>query len=112
MDRPFIWSDWCKTCHIKGRSIASAAASPSDRKSTRLNSSHPSISYAGFCSKKKNSLRYFCSPHHQDSALYPLIAQMERAAGFAHGDTPEVRLAKLQALLAATELPNEDVALL
>ena len=28
-------------------------------------------------------LRYFCSPHHQDSALYPVIAQMERAAGFA-----------------------------
>ena len=26
-------------------------------------------------------LRYFCSPHHQDSALYPVIAQMERAAG-------------------------------
>jgi hypothetical protein len=25
-------------------------------------------------------LRYFCSPHHQDSALYPVIAQMERAA--------------------------------
>ena len=30
-------------------------------------------------------LRYFCSPHHQDSALYPVIAQMERAAGFARG---------------------------
>jgi predicted ATPase len=28
-------------------------------------------------------LRYFCSPHHQDSALYPFIAQLERAAGFA-----------------------------
>src|SRR5690349_13074812 len=39
-------------------------------------------------------LRYFCSPHHQDSTLYPVIAQMERAAGFAHGDGPEVRLAK------------------
>jgi class 3 adenylate cyclase len=26
-------------------------------------------------------LRYFCSPHHQDSALYPVIAQMERASG-------------------------------
>jgi len=25
------------------------------------------------------SLRYFCSPHHQDSALYPSIAQLERA---------------------------------
>src|SRR3954465_13831006 len=54
-------------------------------------------------------LRWFCSPHHQDSALYPVIAQMERAAGFVHGDAPEVRLAKLQALLTATELPNEDV---
>ena len=57
-------------------------------------------------------LRYFCSPHHQDSALYPVIAQMERAAGFAHGDGPAARLAKLQALLAATAPPMEDVALI
>src|SRR4051794_41420321 len=28
-----------------------------DRKSTRLNSSHPSISYAVFCLKKKNKIR-------------------------------------------------------
>jgi class 3 adenylate cyclase/tetratricopeptide (TPR) repeat protein len=55
-------------------------------------------------------LRYFCSPHHQDSALYPVMAQMERAAGFAHTDGPAARLAKLQALLAAT--PTEDVALI
>ena len=48
-------------------------------------------------------LRYFCSPHHQDSALYPVIAQMERAAGFARDDEPAARLGKLQALLAATE---------
>ena len=32
-------------------------------------------------------LRYFCSPQHTDSALYPIIGQMERAAGFAHDDT-------------------------
>jgi tetratricopeptide (TPR) repeat protein len=57
-------------------------------------------------------LRYFCSPHHQDSALYPVIAQMERAAGFAHGDLPVGRLAKLQSLLAATAPPMEDVALI
>src|SRR5699024_11463101 len=31
-----------------------AAAAAADRKSTRLNSSHVSISYAVFCSKKKN----------------------------------------------------------
>jgi class 3 adenylate cyclase/tetratricopeptide (TPR) repeat protein len=57
-------------------------------------------------------LRYFCSPHHQDSALYPVIAQMERAAGFAYTDEPTARLAKLQALLSATRLPAEDVALI
>jgi class 3 adenylate cyclase/tetratricopeptide (TPR) repeat protein len=57
-------------------------------------------------------LRYFCSPHHQDNALYPVIAQMERAAGFTHADRPEGRLAKLQALLAATAPPVEDLALI
>jgi hypothetical protein len=34
-------------------------------------------------------LRYFCSPHHQDSTLYPSIAQLERAAGFRREDTAE-----------------------
>ena len=57
-------------------------------------------------------LRYFCSPHHQDSALSPVIAQMERAADFAHADAPAARLAKLQALLAVTTPPVEDVALI
>jgi class 3 adenylate cyclase len=57
-------------------------------------------------------LRYFCSPHHQDSALYPVIAQMERAAGFLHSDGSAGRLAKLQALLAVTKPPMEDVALI
>jgi predicted ATPase len=37
-------------------------------------------------------LRYYCSPQHTDSALYPIIEQMERAAGFAHHDSPQVRL--------------------
>jgi predicted ATPase/class 3 adenylate cyclase len=45
-------------------------------------------------------LRYFCSPHHQDSALYPSIAQLERAAGFRREDTSEQRLAKLEAVLS------------
>ena len=45
-------------------------------------------------------LRYFCSPHHQDSALYPSIAQLERAAGFRHEETAHQRLAKLEEVLA------------
>ena len=45
-------------------------------------------------------LRYFCSPQHTDSALYPIISQMERAAGLAHDDTAQAKLDKLDALLA------------
>src|SRR5262245_63943048 len=38
---------------IRRASARSAASSPRDRKSTRLNSSHLGISYAVFCLKKK-----------------------------------------------------------
>src|SRR5271156_5080290 len=57
-------------------------------------------------------LRYFCSPHHQDSALYPFIVQLERAARFARADTPDERLDKLQALLAPGAHGDDDIALL
>src|SRR5438876_4945749 len=43
-----------------------------DRKSTRLNSSHPSISYAVFCLKKKNKQRYPILEHY--------IASLDTAA--------------------------------
>jgi hypothetical protein len=45
-------------------------------------------------------LRYFCSPHHQDNALCPSVAQLERAAGFRRDDADEQRLGKLEAVLA------------
>ena len=57
-------------------------------------------------------LRYFCSPQHTDSALYPIISQMERAAGFAHDDTTQAKLDKLDALLAQSFTPQHDAALL
>jgi class 3 adenylate cyclase/predicted ATPase len=56
-------------------------------------------------------LRYFCSPHHTDSALYPVIAQMERAAGLVHDDKLAGRLDKLDALLAETSTPIQDRSL-
>jgi class 3 adenylate cyclase/tetratricopeptide (TPR) repeat protein len=56
-------------------------------------------------------LRYFCSPQHSDSALYPIIGQMERAAGLARGDTPRTKLDKLDALLALTSTSTSDAAL-
>jgi class 3 adenylate cyclase/predicted ATPase len=57
-------------------------------------------------------LRYFCSPHHQDSALHPFIVQLERAAGFARGETAEEKLRKLRALLAPGSRDDDDHALL
>ena len=56
-------------------------------------------------------LRYFCSPQHTDSAFYPIIGQMERAAGLAHDDTPQARLDKLDAMLAQTSTSTQDAAL-
>ena len=56
-------------------------------------------------------LRYFCSPQHTDSAFYPIISQMERAAGLAHDDKPQARLDKLDAVLAQTSTSIEDAAL-
>jgi class 3 adenylate cyclase/predicted ATPase len=55
-------------------------------------------------------LRYFCSPYHQDSALYPFIDQLGRAAGFVPDDPPAAWLEKLEALLALAAPPDEDVA--
>jgi class 3 adenylate cyclase/predicted ATPase len=56
-------------------------------------------------------LRYFCSPQHTDSSLYPIIGQMERAAGLAHDDKAHMRLDKLDATLAQTSTPIEHAAL-
>jgi class 3 adenylate cyclase/predicted ATPase len=57
-------------------------------------------------------LRYFCSPQHADSALYPIIGQMERAAGFEREDTPQAKLEKLTSLLDSSSAPANDMQLL
>jgi class 3 adenylate cyclase len=57
-------------------------------------------------------LRYFCSPQHTDSALYPIINRLERTAGLKHDDTPKVRLDRFEALLAQTSTSIEDAGLL
>ena len=57
-------------------------------------------------------LRYFSSPQHTDSSLYPIISQMERAAGFAHDDSPQAKLDKLDAMLARSSTSRQNAALL
>ena len=56
--------------------------------------------------------RYFCSPQRADSALHPIIGQMEHAAGLAYGDKPQTQLDKLDTILAPTSTSPEDAALL
>jgi predicted ATPase len=63
-------------------------------------------------SEPHTRLRYFCSPYHQDSALYPFIAQLERAGGFARDDAVEAKLGKLRALLAPGARDDDDIPLL
>jgi len=59
------------------------------------------------------TVRLFCSPHHLDSALYPFINQLERAAGFRRGDSDAERLVKLEtALKQATGDAGNAVPLL
>jgi class 3 adenylate cyclase len=47
-------------------------------------------------------LRYQCSPYHANSALYPVIRQLEHAAGFSPAPSSVDRLQKLTALLSQT----------
>ena len=57
-------------------------------------------------------LRYFCSPQHQDSALYPTIVQFERAAGFTRDDTVAEKDAKLQALVEPASQGEDEITLI
>jgi class 3 adenylate cyclase/predicted ATPase len=56
-------------------------------------------------------LHYSCSPYHQDSALYPFIVQLERAAGFARNDTDGEKLGKLRDLLVPSARRDDEIEL-
>ena len=47
--------------------------------------------------------RYFCLPHHQSSALQPIIAQLSHAAGFEPDDSPAVKRAQVGKALGAIQ---------
>jgi class 3 adenylate cyclase/predicted ATPase len=56
-------------------------------------------------------VRYFCSPQHTNSALYPIIGQIEHAAGLARDDSLAAKLDKLDALLRQSATSPQDAAL-
>ena len=55
------------------------------------------------------AIHFFCSAHHTSSALYPFIRQLERAAGFERADSPDVKFAKLEALLVQSGGAAEQI---
>ncbi|WP_271553242.1 adenylate/guanylate cyclase domain-containing protein [Bradyrhizobium sp. CCBAU 45394] len=66
----------------------------------------------GLAAEPHLRLRYFCSPHHRNSALFPVISQIEHAAGFLRDNTAEQKLAKLDLLLARAAAEPEAVDLI
>jgi hypothetical protein len=56
--------------------------------------------------------KYLCSAYHQNSALQPIIAQLERAAQSERDDTLQLKLEKLETLLTSISLNGEYIALL
>ena len=55
-------------------------------------------------------LRYQCSPYHKNSALHPVIEQLERAARFGSEDTPKTRFEKLESLISQATREIEVIA--
>jgi class 3 adenylate cyclase/predicted ATPase len=51
-------------------------------------------------------IEYQCSPHHTNSPFHPVIKQFEHAAGFEIGDTPDIKLRKLESVLALAGQPT------
>jgi DNA-binding response OmpR family regulator/ABC-type transport system involved in cytochrome c biogenesis ATPase subunit len=58
------------------------------------------------------SLKYFGSQLQTDAALYAVIGELQRAAGFDRADAPAERVAKLTALLGPCHAAPESVALI
>ncbi len=56
-------------------------------------------------------LRFFCSPHYQDTPLYPIVSHLQRVAGFQAADTPGLKREKLAGVIAPGA-SHDDVLLL
>ena len=53
-----------------------------------------------------------CSPFYQNSALYPVAAQLQRFLQFKHNDTPQEKLAKLERSLTPLGLATQEAVTL
>jgi class 3 adenylate cyclase/tetratricopeptide (TPR) repeat protein len=78
-----------------------------------IGKSHIALTFdEGLQRETHTTLHYFCSPHHNNSALFPFMGQIERAAGFERGDTPAQKLSKLNALVSQSMPRSDSLAIL
>jgi predicted ATPase len=54
----------------------------------------------------------FRAPHSQEKSAFPVVACLERAAGFEPGDSPEIKRNKVEALVTSNSDDPEDVGLI
>jgi class 3 adenylate cyclase len=69
---------WCRAKQGDGQ-VALISAEPGIGKSRLIDAVQEQLR-----TEPHTRLGYFCSPHHAASALYPIVAQLQREAGFAN----------------------------
>ena len=55
-------------------------------------------------------IQWYCSPHHTDSALHPLVEQITHVANIEPNDPIPTKIDKLTRLLGQSEMPDRDLA--
>jgi predicted ATPase/class 3 adenylate cyclase len=76
-----------------------------------IGKSHIALALEERLQEQHITVRHYCSAHHTNSALYPSIRQLERAARFERGDSPAEKFAKLEALLMRSGADADNVVL-
>lgn len=92
---------WQSVLHGDGRAVLIVGEAG-------IGKSHVLLTFEGMLRSDPHvTLKYFCSAHHSNSALFPFIGQLQRAAGFERSDTVAAKWSKLEALLSKYGSPPE-----
>ena len=92
-----------RCCWSAGRSPATAKARPCCSRARPASASRASARPCAIAWQAKSAATVLlqCSPYFSSSALYPVVQHLERTAGMAPADSPEVRAEKLERLAGA-----------